>query len=231
MTSHSKRAFKNELYSQFARIGKALGSPQRLEFLDLLAQGEWNVEALANETHQSVANTSRHLQVLRGARLVDTRREGTTIFYRLADLAVFQLWQALRDLGSVRLAEVAQLVDAYLHERQAMEAISCHELLQRLHDHAVLVLDVRPPEEYAAGHIAGARSLPLDELAAGLRDLSPDTEIVAYCRGPYCVLADDAIALLRARGFRARRLTGGFPDWRALGMPVESNMLPGTDAQ
>ena len=214
------RVYKDELFGHFARIGKALASPQRLEFLDLLANCEWSVEALARETQQSVANTSRHLQVLRSARLVETRREGVTIYYRLADPAVLPLWYALRDLGTLRLAEVEKLVNAYLHDRQALEAIDCTELQARLQEDAVLVLDVRTAQEYQAGHIAGALSLPLEALESRLAELPKTTEIVAYCRGPFCVLAGAAVAQLQAAGFRARRLEGGFPNWQASGLPV-----------
>lgn len=220
MKRSAGRVYKDELFGHFARIGKALASPQRLEFLDLLANCEWSVEALARETQQSVANTSRHLQVLRSARLVETRREGVTIYYRLADPAVLPLWHALRDLGTLRLAEVEKLVNAYLHDRQALEAIDCTELQVRLQEDAVLVLDVRTAQEYQAGHIAGALSLPLEDLESQLAELPKTTEIVAYCRGPFCVLAAAAIAQLQAAGFRARRLEGGFPNWQANGLPV-----------
>jgi rhodanese-related sulfurtransferase/DNA-binding transcriptional ArsR family regulator len=224
MQRAAARQYKNELFEQFARIGKALASPQRLEFLDLLANCEWSVEALARETHQSVANTSRHLQVLRGARLVETRREGVTIYYRLADPTVQHLWHALRDMGTVRLAEVEQLVNAYLHNRQAMEAIDCIELQARLRDEAVIVLDVRTEPEFVAGHIAGARSIPLEELQPRLSELPGSAEIVAYCRGPFCVLAAEAVAQLRTAGFRARRLEGGLPSWQSAGLPVEGTV-------
>ncbi|MBK8048693.1 MAG: metalloregulator ArsR/SmtB family transcription factor [Anaerolineales bacterium] len=214
------RRYKDELFSQFARIGKALGSPQRLEFLDLLAHAEWSVEALAHETQQSVANTSRHLQILRSARLVETRRQGVTIFYRVADPSVLQLWYAMRDLGSLRLAEVDKLINAYLYNRNAMEAVSCTELEARLRADTTLVLDVRTAQEFDAGHIVGARSIPLSELASRLAELPKTTEIIAYCRGPFCVLAAEAVAQLQASGFQARRLEGGFPEWQNEGLPV-----------
>ena len=220
MKQSTGRQYKDELFSQFARIGKALASPQRLEFLDLLAHCEWSVEALAHETQQSVANTSRHLQVLRNARLVETRRQGVTIYYRVADPAVLQLWYALRDLGSLRLAEVDKLIDAYLHDRNAMEAVDCAELQARLRDGTVLVLDVRTAQEFEAGHVVGARSIPLEELTPRLAELPDTTEIIAYCRGPFCVLAAEAVAQLQASGYRARRLEGGFPEWQRAGLPV-----------
>lgn len=219
MTRSYNRTFQDNLYEQFARVGKALASRQRLEFLDLLAQAEWSVEALASETQESVANASRHLQVLKHAHLVETRRQGVTVFYRLADPAVLALWQALRDAAALRLAEVERLVHSYLHDRQNLEAIDCHTLAARVQGGDIVVLDVRPTNEYAAGHIAGARSIPLAELDTRLAELAA-CEVVAYCRGPYCVLADEAVALLRAHGVPARRLEAGFPDWASLGLPV-----------
>jgi rhodanese-related sulfurtransferase len=215
------RPFKDALYDQFARIGKAVANPHRLELLDLLAQGERRVEDLARETHLPIANASQHLQALRRARLVEARRAGTSIYYRLADERVFLLWQAIRDLGEARLAEIDRLTHAYLSDRGTFEAIDAATLLRRLHDDDVIVLDVRPAAEYAAGHIPGARSIPVAELATRLDELPPDREIVAYCRGPYCVFADEAVALLHARGYRAARFAEGLPDWQAAGLPVE----------
>jgi rhodanese-related sulfurtransferase/predicted transcriptional regulator len=216
------RAFKNQLYEQFARLGKAVANPHRLELIDLLAQGERRVEDLAREANLPIANASQHLQALRRARLVEARRAGTSIYYRLADVRVFRLWQAIRDLGEARLAEVDQLVRAYRRDRSQLEAVDAATLLRRLAEDDVIVLDVRPPDEYRAGHIPGARSIPVGELATRLHELPADREIVAYCRGPYCVLADEAVALLRARGYRAARLEEGLPDWRAAGLPVVS---------
>jgi rhodanese-related sulfurtransferase/DNA-binding transcriptional ArsR family regulator len=216
----SHRAFKEQLYAQFARLGKALANPHRLELVDLLAQGERTVEELAREAGLSVANASQHLQTLRGAGLVEVRREGLYAHYRLADERVFRVWQALRELGEARLAELDRVVAHFLGGRDDLEAIDMQELRARLEDDAVIVLDVRPAEEYRAGHIPGARSVPVAELEQVLRDLPPDREIVAYCRGPYCVFSDEAVALLRERGYRARRLTAGLPDWRAAGLPV-----------
>jgi rhodanese-related sulfurtransferase len=220
MNTH--RAFKDQLFEQFARIGKALGSPHRLELLDLLAQGERTVESLAQETAMSVASTSRHLQVLRGARLVEVRREGLYAYYRLAGEQVFVVWQALRDLGGTHLAEIERVMQAFLEDRNALEAVDATELLARLQDERVIVLDVRPEEEYRAGHIPGAHCVPLERLEAYLEHIPTDREVIAYCRGPYCVFSDEAVALLRSRGFQARRLAQGLPDWRAAGMPVES---------
>jgi rhodanese-related sulfurtransferase len=222
LNSGSPASLKGLFFDQFARISKALANPHRLELIDLLAQGERSVEDLAHEARLSVANASQHLQVLRSARLVEVRREGQFAYYRLADDRVFGAWQALRDLAEARLAEVEQIARAYLRDRQRWEPVGPAELLRRLRDPGVVVLDVRPPAEYRAGHIAGARSIPLPALAARLRELPADHEVIAYCRGPYCVLADEAVALLRANGYRARRLGEGLPDWRARGYPVST---------
>ena len=219
MNTH--RAFKNQLFEQFARIGKALANPRRLELLDLLAQGERTVENLAQETSMSVASTSRHLQVLRAARLVEVRREGLYAYYQLADERVFVVWQAIRNLGEARLAEIDLIVQTFLKDRDSLEAVDAEELLARLQDERVVILDVRPEEEYRAGHIPSARSVPVERLEAYLEEIPKDREIVAYCRGPYCVFSDEAVALLRSRGYQARRLAQGLPDWRAAGMPVE----------
>jgi rhodanese-related sulfurtransferase len=216
------RDFKDQLFEEFARIGKALASPHRLELLDLLAQGERNVEDLAREAGMSVASTSQHLQALRAARLVEVRREGLYAYYRLADERVFGVWQALRDLGEARLAEIDHLVQTFLEDRNALEAVDAEELLARLHDESVLVLDVRPEEEYRAGHIPGARSVPLERLEEYLKHIPKDQEVIAYCRGPYCVFSDEAVSLLRSLGYQARRLAQGLPDWRAAGLPVET---------
>jgi DNA-binding transcriptional ArsR family regulator len=217
------RPFKDALYDQFARIGKAMANPHRLEFLDLLAQGERRVEELAREAALPIANASQHLQVLRQARLVEARRAGTSIYYRLADETVFRLWQSLRELGEARLAEINQLAATYLQDRTGLEAIDAATLLGRMHDDDVVVLDVRPIEEYRAGHIAGAWSIPIDELEDRLKELPVDASVIAYCRGPYCVFSDEAVTLLRVSGYQAARLTEGLPDWRAAGFPVESS--------
>ncbi len=221
MQPSEKRAFKNQLYEQFARIGKALASPHRLELLDVLAQCERTVEALAQETGMSVANASQHLQVLRAAHLVAVRREGVSMYYRLADESVFRMWQAVRTVGETQLAEIDRVVQAFLLDRCRLQPIDAQELLQRLNADQVILLDVRPAEEYQTAHLPRARSIPVTELEARLADLPLDREIVAYCRGPYCVFADEAVALLRARGYQARRLAEGLSDWRALGLPVE----------
>lgn len=217
-----KRAFKDRLFAEFAALGKALASGHRLELLDLLAQGERSVEDLAAESGLSVANASSHLQVLRRARLVESERRGTYVLYRLADTEVFTLWRTLRDLGTARLAEIERLVDSYLGRERDLDAVDHDRLLTLLRDDAVTLVDVRPVAEYEQGHILRARSLPLEELERRLRELPKRREIVAYCRGPYCVFADEAVALLKRHGYRASRLQGGFPDWRESGLPVES---------
>jgi rhodanese-related sulfurtransferase len=215
----NSRAFKDRLYAEFAVIARALANPHRLELLDLLAQGERSVEDLAREANLSITNASAHLQVLRRARLVDADKRGLYVVYRLADPQVFTLWCALRECGSAQLAEVQRLVTTYFTQRDALEAIDTAELLRRLHDATVVVLDVRPELEYRQGHIPGALSVPLSALEEHLHTLPRDREVVAYCRGPYCVLADEAVQLLRQHGFRARRLSAGFPEWQATGYP------------
>ena len=221
MDAAAHREFKDRLFGQFARVGKALASPKRLAIVDLLAQGERTVEEIARETAMSVASASQHLQVLKAARMVEARREGLYIHYRLADEDVFRTWQAVRALAESRLAELDGVVEAYLQYREELEAVDAAELMDRLSDGNVVVLDVRPEEEYRAGHIPGALSVPVDALEAALQTLPRDQEMVAYCRGPYCVFSDEAVAFLRSRGYRARRLRQGLPDWRAAGMPVE----------
>ena len=222
MNTTAHREFKDQLFEQFARIGKALASPKRLEILDLLAQGERTVEEIARETAMPLANASQHLQVLKGARMVESRREGLYAYYRLADEAVFRTWQAVRALGETRLAEIDRVVETFLENRDALEAVGAAALMERLSDGNVVVLDVRPEQEYRAGHIPGALSVPVDALEAALQALPKDKEIVAYCRGPYCVFSDEAVTLLRSRGYQARRLAEGLPDWRAKGLPVET---------
>lgn len=219
MSDH--RPFKRDLYEQFARVGKALASAARLELLDLLAQGERSVEDLAREASLSVANASQHLQVLRSARLVEVRREKNFVFYRLAGPEAYEVWKALRDFADARVAEVGQVVRTYLSERDSLEAITMEELHARLDD--VVLLDVRPEVEYRAGHLPGARSVPIEQLETTLPALPRDRTIVAYCRGPYCVYSDEAVHRLQQQGFHARRLTVGLPDWRAAGLPVEPN--------
>jgi len=219
----SGRKFKDDLYKQFSLIGRALASPRRLEVLEVLAQGERSVEALAREVAQPLANTSHHLQVLREARLVEARKEGLRVYYRLADAAVFELIHIVRTVAESRLAEVERIVEKYLSARDELDPVSQHELLDRVRAGTVIVLDVRPAEEYQAGHIAGAKSIPVGELERRLAELASGQEIVAYCRGPYCVMAYKAVEILRASGHHARRLVDGFPEWRAEGFPVEAS--------
>jgi rhodanese-related sulfurtransferase len=217
------RAFKDAIYEQFARIGKAVSSPKRLELLDILCQGPRTVEVLAKETSLTVANASQHLQVLRAARLVETEKEGLFVIYRLADPAVCEFFRAMRVLAESRLAEVEQIKRQFLEGREGMEPVNREALLELVRKGSVTVLDVRPAEEYNAGHIAGAISLPLKELAQRLSDLPRNQEIVAYCRGPYCVLSIQAVEMLRAKGFKAVRIEEGIQDFRALGFPIAVN--------
>jgi rhodanese-related sulfurtransferase/DNA-binding transcriptional ArsR family regulator len=215
------RVAKTALFDELARVGKALASGRRLELLDVLANGERTVEALASETGLSVANTSQHLQVLRDGGLVASRRAGTWIRYRLADPEVFALWRALRTLAAARLAEVERLASAYVGDRDQLEPVTRQELARRLGDgDRLVVLDVRPASEYAAGHLPGAVSIPVGELGRRLAELPLDQEIVAYCRGPLCAFAHEAVALLREEGYVARRLEDGLPEWQAAGLAV-----------
>jgi rhodanese-related sulfurtransferase/predicted transcriptional regulator len=215
------RTAKTALFDEFARAAKALASGRRIELLDVLANGERTVEVLASEVGLTVANASQHLQVLRQAGLVATRREGTWIYYRLAAPEVFDLWRALRTLAASRLAEVERLAAAYLGARDELEPVTREELARRLQDgDDLVVLDVRPAAEYAAGHLPGAVSIPLAELRRRLAELPADREIVAYCRGPYCAFAHEAVAVLREAGVLARRLEDGLPDWEAAGLAV-----------
>ncbi len=222
----SGRQVKDLLYEQFARIGKAVANARRIEILDLLCQGERSVETLARAAGMQIANTSAHLQVLRQARLVETRREGTKVFYRLSDDEVCQFYFSLRDLAGARLAEVELIVREYFDDPSQLEPISRAELIERMDEGRVVVIDVRPAEEYAAGHIPGAVSVPYPDLDDHIDELPADVEVVAYCRGPYCVLAPAALSLLGRRGLRARRLREGFPEWRAAGLPVAQGSGP-----
>ena len=219
-SSSVKRGFKNRLYAQFARIGKALASPHRLELLELLAQSERTVESLAAETGLSVANTSRHLQQLRQAQLVEPRRDGQFMHYRLAGGEVVSVVLALRQVAERHLAEVEKVVRDFFGRRDGFEPVTSKELARRMAEGEVVLLDVRPEREYAAGHIAGARSMPVGELESRLNELPRNREYVAYCRGPYCVYADEAVALLRANNRKARRLADGYPEWFTAGRPV-----------
>ena len=222
------RQFKDRLYAQFARLGKALSNPHRLEMLDLLAQGERTVDSLATELGVSVANASQHLQVLRHAALVESRRDGLFVHYRLADLEVFDLSKVIRSVAERRLAELERLVNEHFGNRAAAEAVPMDELLKRARSKQVVILDTRPANEYLAGHIPGSLSIPVDDLQRRLNELTKSRQYVAYCRGPYCIYADRAIEILRAHGRRARRLVEGFPEWRSAGFPVSQGAQPGT---
>ena len=214
------RAAKDALYEGFAEAARGLASGRRAEIADLLAQGERPVEQVATEIGQSIANTSHHLRAMARAGLVTTRRDGTRIFYALASENVAVLWSALRQVAAKHVAGLQALADAYLGSRDGIEAIGRDELAARLARGEVLVLDVRPAAEYTAGHIAGARSVPVTELRRHLRALPQDAEVVAYCRGPYCVYADEAVRELTRHGYRARRLADGYPEWKRAGLPV-----------
>jgi rhodanese-related sulfurtransferase/DNA-binding transcriptional ArsR family regulator len=214
------RQFKNAIYEEFARIGQAVSSPRRLELLDLLCQGPRTVEMLAELTGQSIANTSHHLQVLRATRLVEGDKEGVHVRYRLADQDVCVFYQGLRQLAEAHLAEIESVTRDFLARCGVMEPVDSEDLLERVRRGEVTVLDVRPSEEYRAAHIPGALSIPLDDLERRLGELPRDREVVAYCRGPYCVLAVEAVEVLKAHGFRAVRLEDGVPDWRARGFEV-----------
>jgi rhodanese-related sulfurtransferase/DNA-binding MarR family transcriptional regulator len=220
--AEAKRDFKDRLYAEFARIGKSLASPHRLEILEVLAQGERTVESVATETGLSVANASRHLQQLRQAQLVLARREGLFVHYRLTGPEVVSLMLALRHAAEQHLAEVDRVVRDFLGERDDFEPVTPDELSRRMTNGEVVVLDVRPEQEYAAGHIAGARSIPVADLSERLAELPREKEYVAYCRGPYCVYADEAVAMLRANGLKAQRLTEGYPEWWLSGRPVRT---------
>lgn len=215
-----ERSAKDALYDGFAEIGKALANGRRAEIVDVLAQGERHVEELAAEIDQSIANTSFHLRALATAGVVTTRRDGNRIYYRLASDRVGDLWAAVRDVAVAHLEDLESLASAYLGDRTGVEEIDRDELARRLEDGDVIVVDVRPDAEYAAGHIAGARSIPHDQLADRLAELPRGVEVVAYCRGPFCVYADDAVRLLRSRRRRARRLRDGYPEWRQAELPV-----------
>ncbi len=215
--------FKDRLYEQFARVGKALASPRRLELIEILAQGDRTVEALAREAGLSVANASQHLQVLREARLVEAHREGLHVRYRLAGPDVFEVTRRLRLLAEGRLAEVDRLVRDYLTARDGLEPVGREDLLDRVRAGTAIVLDVRPADEYRAGHVPGAISVPIEDLAKRIAEFPADKQVVAYCRGPYCVMSFAAVEALRAKGLDARRLVDGFPEWRAAGLPVEAS--------
>jgi rhodanese-related sulfurtransferase len=214
------RAAKDALFDGFAEVARALSSGRRAEIVDVLAQGERSVEEIAGEIDQSVANTSHHLRALARAGLLVTRRDGTRIYYALASDRVGELWAAVRDVAEAHVAGLDRLAAAYLGNREGIEVVNRDGLANRLNDGAVVVLDVRPAAEYGAGHIAGARSVPIGELRKHLKALPADAQVVAYCRGPYCVYADDAVRELGRKGFKAARLEDGYPEWKRAGLPT-----------
>ena len=220
MSYVGQRAAKDGLYDGFAEVAKALSSGRRAEIVDVLAQGERSVEDIAVEIDQSIANTSHHLRALARTGLVTTRRAGTRIYYALSSERVAELWSAMRDVAGEHVAGLERLAAAYLGEREGIEEVDRDELARRLKSGGLVVLDVRPEAEFAAGHIVGSRSVPIGELRKHMRALPKDVEVVAYCRGPYCAYADEAVRELTKKGFRARRLTDGFPEWRRAGLPV-----------
>lgn len=217
----SSQGFKQQLFEQFARVAKALGNGNRLELLEFLAQGERSVEALAKVSGLTVANTSQHLQHLRQAGLVVARKEGLHVHYSLSGDDVINVLECLRRVAETHLADVSRLVDTYLTVKDSLEPLPATELLSRARDGLVTVLDVRPPDEFAAGHLPGAVNIPLAELEQRLAELPKENEVVAYCRGPYCVLAFEAVKRLRAQGYHARRMENGYPEWKKAGLPVE----------
>lgn len=219
----NKREFKNKVYTELARLTKALANPHRLEIIELLAQGDYAVEQISAQTSLSIANTSQHLQVLKAARLVDVSRNGKFIHYRLANANVFKVWRALRELGVEQIAAIDKLVNDFRQSKIKSEPLTVDELARRIKSGTVTILDVRPEHEYKKGHIANALSIPFDQLASRLKELPKRNEIIAYCRGPFCLFADEAVALLQKAGYKATRLEQGFPDWASMGKPVQIN--------
>lgn len=217
----NKREFKNKVYDELATITKALANPHRLEIIELLAQGDYSVEQIATQTSLAVANASQHLQVMKAAQLVEVTRNGNFIYYRLANENVFKAWKALRDLGVERMASVEKLVKDFRKSKFTLESVTTDELIQKLASGKVTILDVRPETEYRKGHIANSISIPFNELSVRLKELPKRSEVVAYCRGPFCVYADEAVALLTAAGYKAKRLAEGFPDWKLQNLPIE----------
>jgi len=216
--------FKSDLFTQFARVGKALSNPNRLELLEFLAQSSRSVESLANIAKLSIANTSQHLQQLRQSGLVTSRKEGLKVYYSLSGDDVITLLDSLREVAERHLSDVDKLVNTYLTAKDNLEPIPADELLKKVKDDLVTVLDVRPKEEFDAGHVQGAINIPIEELESQLADFDPGQEIVAYCRGPHCILAFDAVAQLRVNGFQARRLENGYPEWKVAGHPTDGTL-------
>ena len=219
----NKREFKTRVYNELAQITKAMANPHRLEIIELLAQGDYSVEQISLQTDLSIANASQHLQVLKSAQLVDVTRNGTFIYYRLANANVFKTWKALRELGVERIASIEKLVKDFRQSKSKTDSLTIDSLTKKLKAGKITILDVRPENEFIAGHIPNAISIPIEQLEKRLKELPKRNEIVAYCRGPFCVYADEAVALLNKAGYKATRLEEGFPDWAITGLPVESN--------
>jgi len=220
----NKRQFKDSVYAELARITKSMANPHRLEIIELLAQGDYSVEQIAGQTNLPIANASQHLQVLKQARLVDVNRKGNFIYYRLANNNVFKAWKALRELGVERIATIEKLVTDFRKSKFDFESVTIEGLLQKIELGKVTILDVRPESEYNNGHIANAISIPIEQLSKRLNELLRRKEIVAYCRGPFCVFADEAVAILTKAGYNATRLEQGFPDWQMQDLPVEVSL-------
>jgi rhodanese-related sulfurtransferase/DNA-binding transcriptional ArsR family regulator len=221
----NKREFKNKVYTELATITKALANPHRLEIIELLAQGDYSVEHISLQTDLSIANASQHLQVLKAAQLVDVTRNGNFIYYKLANNNVFKAWRALRKLGIERIASIEKLIEDF--RKSKSDSVTIDQLRKKLKDGKITIIDVRPEKEFNAGHIANAVSIPIDELQGRLKELPKRNEIIAYCRGPFCVYADEAVALLNKAGYKATRLEEGFPDWASMDLPVNQIKLYG----
>lgn len=217
----NKRQFKDNVYNELARITKSMANPHRMEIIELLAQGEFSVEQIADQTNLPIANASQHLQVLKNAYLVEINRQGNFIFYRLSNDNVFKAWKALRELGVERISSIEKVVKEFRKSKFDFETVTINELIEKLDSGKVTIVDVRPESEYKQGHIANAISIPIEELSKRLKELPKRGEIIAYCRGPFCVYADEAVALLTKAGYKANRLEAGFPDWKLQNLPVE----------
>lgn len=218
-----KRTFKNKVYQELANIVKAMSNAHRLEIMELLAQGQFSVAEIAEETDITGANASQHLQVLKQAQLVDTQRDGNHVYYQLAGQSVYKAWKALRDLGIERVAEIERVIRKFRESRQSLETLSSSELAEKMKQEDITIIDVRPQKEFDEGHISGALNIPVDNLSKKMDELPKDQEVVAYCRGPFCVFADNAVELLREKGFNAKRLDEGYPEWMLEKLPVEQS--------
>ncbi len=220
----NKREFKDKVYEELAKITKALSNPHRLEIIELLAQGECSVEQIAAQTNLSIANASQHLQLLRTSQLVEINRQGNFIYYRLANVNVFKAWKALRELGVERISSIEKIIKDFKQTKFSLKSLSMNELIAKLEKGRVTILDVRPESEYRKGHIANAVSIPIEQLAKRLNEIPKRNEIITYCRGPFCIFADEAVALLTKKGYKAIRLEEGYPDWQLEGLPVEISL-------